>query len=388
MNDMMTRNDGADMERMSFNLTGQEEHYLKRELLRLQIQHEMQQLSTPMALRHFGKPFSSDGQFNPKDSQLPILRYSFVHHIQSFPFLDEARDKEDFWQNKVQKFFESFASKRMSSSQDRNEETKRKKMAAKLEKLIESMMNAGIQTASGREEVLRRENLVENVAREADDQSLLLNLPEGNAINGFDINVSCVRYVKERRHVRSHAHAHFVICTKRTGKQDVTVARRYGAFIKLLKNFQTEFPGKQLPRMPMKNKRDVSGAFQYLTISQDAASISSASSSDSVVDEKEQGDTTPSLRRENQRLTLRAFLRGLVQDKQIVKSRSLLGFLMESPVQLTTEELDDVAHRKSLDRMRVQEQVRFFEIARERAKELNTYMNSFGKELVESSKLL
>lgn len=37
----------------------------------------------------------------PIDSDLPILRYIFVHHIRKFPFLDQAREKE-FWQDKLQ----------------------------------------------------------------------------------------------------------------------------------------------------------------------------------------------------------------------------------------------------------------------------------------------
>lgn len=35
------------------------------------------------------------------DSDLPILRYIFVHHVRNFPFLDRAREKE-FWQDKLQ----------------------------------------------------------------------------------------------------------------------------------------------------------------------------------------------------------------------------------------------------------------------------------------------
>jgi hypothetical protein len=35
------------------------------------------------------------------DSDLPILRYIFVHHVREFPFLDKAKEKE-FWQDKLQ----------------------------------------------------------------------------------------------------------------------------------------------------------------------------------------------------------------------------------------------------------------------------------------------
>lgn len=35
------------------------------------------------------------------DSELPLLRYIFVHHVREFPFLDKAKEKE-FWQDKLQ----------------------------------------------------------------------------------------------------------------------------------------------------------------------------------------------------------------------------------------------------------------------------------------------
>ena len=38
---------------------------------------------------------------SPLDSDLPILRYLFVHHVREFPFLDKANEKE-FWQDKLQ----------------------------------------------------------------------------------------------------------------------------------------------------------------------------------------------------------------------------------------------------------------------------------------------
>ena len=38
---------------------------------------------------------------SPEDSELPLLRYIFVHHVRNFPFLDKANEKE-FWQDKLQ----------------------------------------------------------------------------------------------------------------------------------------------------------------------------------------------------------------------------------------------------------------------------------------------
>lgn len=75
---------------------------LKRELISEQTQSEISELSSPTALQRFGAPFRSDaGEVAPEDSELPLLRYIFVHHVRNFPFLDAAREKE-FWQDKLQ----------------------------------------------------------------------------------------------------------------------------------------------------------------------------------------------------------------------------------------------------------------------------------------------
>jgi len=76
----------------------------------------------------------------------------------------------------------------------------------KAEKLVELMMVSGIPTASGYEERIRFSEL-EVVDRGANEQGLLVNAPEGHAINGWDINVAGVRTTSVKRTVRYHQHA-------------------------------------------------------------------------------------------------------------------------------------------------------------------------------------
>lgn len=187
-------------------LTGKQEHYLKRELISGQVVYEISELASTTALQRFGAPFRSEfGEVAPVDSDLPLLRYIFVHHVRNFPFLDQAREKE-FWQDKLQVFLESFAGKHISSSEDRLEETKRRKLAMKAQKLVELMMVSGIPTASGYEERIRFSE-IEVVDRGANEQGLLVNAPEGNSINGWDVNVAGVRTTSVKRTVRYHQHA-------------------------------------------------------------------------------------------------------------------------------------------------------------------------------------
>lgn len=103
-------------------------------------------------------------------------------------------------------FLESFANRHISSSEDRLEETKRRKLAKKSEKLVELMMVSAIPTASGYEERIQFSEL-EVVERGANEQGLLVNTPDGHVINGWDINVAGVRTTSVKRTVRYHQHA-------------------------------------------------------------------------------------------------------------------------------------------------------------------------------------
>lgn len=86
------------------------------------------------------------------------------------------------------------------------EETKRRKLAIKAKKLVELMMVSGIPTASGYEERIRFSEL-EVVESGAINNGVMTTLPEGNYINGWDVNVAGVGIVSEKRNIRYHKHA-------------------------------------------------------------------------------------------------------------------------------------------------------------------------------------
>ncbi|PWY92708.1 PX domain protein [Aspergillus heteromorphus CBS 117.55] len=396
-------------------LTGKQEHYLKRELISRQVESEIAELNSPTALKRFGAPFKSDfGEVAPVDSELPILRYIFVHHVRNFPFLDQAREKE-FWQDKLQVFLESFAKKHVSSSEDRLEETKRRKLARKCEKLVELMMVSGIPTASGYEERIQFSEM-EVVDRGANETGLLVNMPEGNAIHGWDINVAAVRITSVRRTVRYHQHAEFILRVRREGQSDIFVARRYGDFARFHKRLRTEFPVKPLPPLPRKNKSSSTSWFG--SADDEASSVSSVSTvgTNAVEDGHSPRTLAPgnhhqrslsrssmrSLRsprasgeglretvlyREDQRVSLRAFLRTLLQNKRIAETKTMEEFLTADPITLNEEEKMDMQRRKDVDAIRIEEQKRFYEIARARAAELDVYMENFRRDIVESNGL-
>ncbi|QIW97072.1 hypothetical protein AMS68_002590 [Peltaster fructicola] len=419
-------------------LTGKQEHYLKRELISRQTNWEVQELSHPTALQRFGAPFRSDaGEVAPEDSELPLLRYIFVHHVRNFPFLNKAQEKE-FWQDKLQAFLESFANKHISSADDRLEQTKRQKLASKATKLVELMMVSGVPTASGYEERIRFSEM-EVVDTSANEQGLVVNQPEGQEINGWDVNVAGVRIVSVKRHVRYHQHAEFLLRVKPRDKAEYYIGRRFGDFARMHKAVRMEFPGKVFPPLPRKNKTHS----LYSNDDDDTDSISSQSTRGAPVSSTTSpedssggyraylsswigGSSTPTsharkvsrsslnaprpssdagstksmdlprslvqsqssvLHREEQRVSLRAFLRNFLQNSRIASSNAMTTFLTGEPITLSDEEVMDIERRKDMDSKRLEEQRQFFEIARQRAAELDVHMEKFRRKVIEKNGL-
>jgi PX domain len=195
---------------------------------------------------------------------------------------------------------------------------------------------------------------------------------------------------------------------------DVVVGRRYGQFVRLHKQLRTELPGKILPSLPRKNKSSTT-SFLGGGGGDDDDSISSGSTTNTTGDPASmrnllktghrrqasrstislsQGSERPSgelegqtvqLYREEQRVSLRAFLRTLLSNPNIAKTKSIQEFLTSNPVKLNEEELDDEVRRKEMDELRLEEQRRFYEIARQRARDLDVYMERFRRDIVERS---
>lgn len=207
------------------------------------------------------------------------------------------------------------------------------------------------------------------------------------------------------------------------------VGRRYGDFSKLYKQLQTEFPGKPLPPLPRKNKSSsTSSWWSSSTPDDDVSSVSSFSTQEvGAAQEENRSSRTLApgnhhshqrslsrssgrsgrssvgrtksprassdesretvLYREEQRVSLRAFLRTLLQHKRLSESKAMQEFLTSEPISLTDDDLVDIQRRKEVDSVRIEEQKRFYEIARQRAAELDVYMEKFRRDIVESNGL-
>lgn len=116
-------------------------------------------------------------------------------------------------------------------------------------------MVSGIPTSSGFEERIKFSE-IEIVDSNAIDRGVMNTLPEGNYINGWDVNVAGVRVTSVKRNIRYHKHAEFILRIKRKGELEHFVGRRYGDFSKLHRRLRTELPGRVIPSLPKKNKSD------------------------------------------------------------------------------------------------------------------------------------
>lgn len=91
--------------------------------------------------------------------------------------------------------------------------------------------------------------------------------------------------------------------------------------------------------------------------------------------------------REEQRVSLRAFLRTVLQNERVATSTAMRDFLLAKPIKLNKDELADVDRRREMDERRMTEQRQFYEIAHKRAKELDVHMERFRRDIVEQSLL-
>lgn len=198
------------------------------------------------------------------------------------------------------------------------------------------------------------------------------------------------------------------------------MGRRYSDFVHMHKRIRLELPGKVLAPLPRKNKNN---SLLRSEPDDDAESMSSGSTQGTAAPELYDSGNNGGLRgyifsnhrhnasatslrnnrsprastdnvayreprilyREEQRVSLRAFLRTFLQNDTIAQSNAMIEFLTGNPIKLNEEELEDIERRKEMDEKRIEEQRQFYEIARKRAQELDVHMENFRREIVERS---
>lgn len=128
------------------------------------------------------------------------------------------------------------------------------------------------------------------------------------------------------------------------------------------------------------NQSSESAASNLSSVAGDPSSSASASSSSKPL----------KLPRENQRVSLRAFLRTLLQNPNFASSKAVGNFLTHNPLPpslFTDEEQLDMIYRHQADQKQYEKQKRFYHLAQQRARELDIYMERFRKSIVEGDGL-
>ncbi|BFZ54884.1 hypothetical protein PYCC9005_001921 [Savitreella phatthalungensis] len=349
-------------------------HYLKKLLIEQEIADELSKVSkAPEAL---GLPIRSRASNrHPQDAnqsveaaqhddRLPVLRFIFQQYVVTFPFLAKT-DQEAFWSGKVVPFVSSFNGKRMSSSNDRAELTKRAKFGRRIQSMLVMLIGAGI--SSGIEQAA--------TAADSSDASLESTTSVPNQQDVL-VDIVAVRRVLSDGRVRRW-HCEFVVSYNGT-----LTAHRYGSFRELHEALRTQLKDRlTLPQLPRKEKSKQRSYFQYFA-SYESDNMSDGGNAATPAYRSETKGRKSSLDREAQRLTLRAYLRALLRSPELAKHSLVLRFLSTPRTALSEHDELDRVERRKLDLARESQRCRFDDLIRERTSALQQTMNSFKSDLI------
>ncbi|KAF9963211.1 hypothetical protein BGZ70_007562 [Mortierella alpina] len=370
-------------------LSQSQEHYLKKYLLGVLINGELDRLQKDPynTLPNLGGPF------DPKDehanSTTPFLRYLFESIVVPFPFLTTSRGA--LWP-KLQLFMDEWAKIEAGNGVEREEMIRRRRLKNKGEKTLVLMYSMAIKTmeqrAQEKADMLARAQSKETASftsSQSGSTDLANNDPTHNRdnrhlrvlqdenqtqrspsrsrsaspalyssmIHGVRINIVGVRVVKEKRHVREHGHAEFIISSTFADGQEFVVARRHGRFRKLYHTLRHDFPSKELPIPPSK----------YVARS---------------------GPAGAKAAREKDRISLRGYLHNLAKVGQdIVDSAAFVSFLTKDAIALTDEEAKDVQDRVQLDEHRMAQQAKFDSEVAKKVDELDSQLKEVKLDLLQ-----
>ncbi|KAJ6613417.1 hypothetical protein B0H10DRAFT_2165289 [Mycena sp. CBHHK59/15] len=325
----------------TMNLTPLRAHYLKKSLIQLQFNHELDAITTPASTNissfsYLGPPFSPPPK-NAPPMDLPFLRYMFRQFVLTFPFMAAA--PKDFYSDKLQPFMASVLSRNISPTSvfddgsEGSEQALRLRLLAKAERNLSLFLGAATKLVEPEEVVRLTQNL--------------------EAIKDiFEVNIVSVRTVVDKGRVRSRVHEEFIVRTRRSNYPDVFVSRRYGDFKTLAIELRKAHPTEDVRPPPAKDRTTVSAPPTASPLSPAPTFASRQQAMWDDPDPPPQIQQISRLAREKNRLTLRAYLHSLLASYGIASSPVLRSFLLSGPTTLSREEVEDALKREEADRVR------------------------------------
>ncbi|KAI9317706.1 hypothetical protein BX666DRAFT_1857470 [Dichotomocladium elegans] len=354
------------------NLSPVELHYLKRELVSIELRQEIDKLKHQLDLNPVLK---RDCDYA---NEYPFLRYICSRFVVQFPLLKQD-DESEFW-IKCQQFLNDFGKIKLDTyTPRRSGASQRRILMYKLQKLMIVGLCATIKTIQGEEHSLKKTEVLKGKEeKEMEEKALASALNESVTLlenedhylawlgfNGLAINVVAVRDVSERRTLREKTHAEFIISTYFEGQSEpVFVSRRHGDFRRLAQDLQTEFPTDDVPGVPRK-------------------------ASDALSDATDEAEPAPShFYREQDRQLLRSFLHRIASEAPLAKSDTFIKFLTEKPIRMTPELQADADKRQEMDQARAEEEAKFREEVDRKMGELNELLDMLKKRILQPGGLI
>ncbi|WBW73134.1 mitochondrial DUF3818 and PXA domain conserved fungal protein [Schizosaccharomyces osmophilus] len=350
-------------------------HYLKKELLSLLVEEELAFIGDSSNLVHLGTPFMNKDEppIPFDDSKIPILRFIFKKFVLTFPFLDPACQTQ-LWNVSFRNFLSAMYENSVSVLPDDPDATYMHKMEMKFHGMLTLLMSRAISCIQGeksighdRIDMLSIKKQLSQTSIENKKQDLLIAVVAG------------VRELSYSTYLRNKKTYEYILKVQ-DEESLIYVARRYSDFTKLHHTLVKKFPSAIIPRLPAKDLHDT-----HLHDGSKFASLDTTQTPSSIGSTKENFSLT--LQQERMRIGLNYYVNHVLQQDELRNSPEVDTFFHSNPFTPNENVQKDILLRQELDLIRTKERKKFIEIASERAKALDKYMDEFKRSLMESGGL-
>lgn len=348
------------------------------------------------ALAALGAPFRPAPHAPVAPDDLPMLRFVFQRWVLTFPLVAQA--SPEFFP-KLQQLADEFYDRNISGSDDREEASKRRKIANRVERYVTLLFAAAI-LAKPPPGIAPAD--AEQVVELTPIDLQAITLAEQAGVKGeqdvapLAINIIAVRTPPVLPGKKPDlSSAQFIVASSAgKGADETYVARSYADFEHLKIALQQEVgPLIWVPDLPPKDCTAFEEGSRSLgkSLSDRLLGLGIGVPSSGARSSPASGASTPTrgahaqasspVAREVNRQSLRAYLRDLAEIPAMRNSKALRRFLHASPIELTDAEMEDASLRIDMDARREAATAAFAEASELRAAELRSLLGKLKYEV-------